>query len=111
MHGTEYIISFGIGGVICTTALAVVYAGALVSLGHPLPRPHVRSVALPGLLSGVLWSGGNYCSIRATELLGLSVAWPLVQAQLVISSAWGLCYYSEVQGARWLNVTLAGVRL
>jgi hypothetical protein len=44
--------------------------------------------ARPALLTGLLWSAGNVCSIFATEYLGMALGWPLVQCQLVVSNLW-----------------------
>ncbi len=56
----------------------------------------LQAVAGPSLLTGALWSAGNLCSIWAVQSFGLSVGFPLVQCQLVVSTAWALLYYREV---------------
>lgn len=30
--------------------------------------------------------------------LGMAIGWPLVQCNLIVSSAWGVFYYKEVEG-------------
>ena len=84
LKGTEYLVSFGVGSALCTVWVACGYALALRGLGRPLPPLHLGTAAGPGLLTGLMWSGGNYCSIRCTEILGLAAGWPLVQAQLLV---------------------------
>ena len=60
----------------------------------------------PSLLTGLLWSGGNFCSIYATQLLDLTVAWPLVQCQLLVSTAWRIFYYHEVTGRKRIAMVI-----
>ncbi len=40
--------------------------------------------------------------------LGLALAWPACQAQLLVSTAWGALYYGEVRGRRAFAGLLAG---
>lgn len=68
----------------------------------------VQAVAGPALLTGLLWSIGNVCSIYAVQLLGLSVGFPLVQCQLVVSTAWALLYYKEAPTSAASTATFAG---
>jgi len=60
----------------------------------------LRAVGPPALLAGLLWSVGNFAGTLATEQLGYALAWPLVQCQLLVSSAWGVAYYKEQRGMR-----------
>ncbi len=48
----------------------------------------------------------SLCSIYATQLMDLTIAWPLVQCQLLISTAWGIFYYREVQGRRTIAMVI-----
>jgi Transmembrane family, TMEM144 of transporters len=66
---------------------------------RPVPSFQVRLAAGPALSTGLMWSLGNFFSIYATEFLGMAIAFPLVQCNLVVSSLWGILYYREVQGA------------
>jgi len=96
LDAVEYVLSFGIGSAGIT---ALVLALWLLLGEHRKPLgPSWRIALKPSLLTGLLWSGGNFCSIYATQLLDLTVAWPLVQCQLLVSTAWGIFYYHEVQG-------------
>ncbi|KAK3236895.1 hypothetical protein CYMTET_52990, partial [Cymbomonas tetramitiformis] len=62
--------------------------------------------AKPALLTGLLWSGGNFSSIYATQYLGMALGWPLVQCQLIVSTLWGVFYYEEITGSRSIVVLL-----
>lgn len=92
----EYFVSFGIAAMLLT-ALLVAAANLVWWLqGKPLARWHFWVVAPPGLLTGCLWTAGYVASILATEALGMAVAYPAIQAQLVVSSLWGILYYREL---------------
>ena len=52
------------------------------------------------MLAGLLWSAGNFAGTLAAAQLGIALAWPLVQCQLLVSTAWGLLYYREQRDAR-----------
>ncbi len=67
---------------------ACVYASALTLLKRPIPSMQCKVAAGPAILTGALWSLGNFLSIYAVEYLGLSLGWPIVQCQLIISSLW-----------------------
>ena len=108
LKGTEYLVSFGVGSALCTVCVACGYALALRGLGRPLPPLHLETAAGPGLLTGLMWSGGNLCSIRCTEILGLAAGWPLVQAQLLVSTAWGVLWFAEVRETKCVALTFGG---
>ena len=109
VKGAEYLVSFGIGALVLTALMASAYAALLrFGLGRPLPNPHVAIAAKPALATGILWSAGNACSIFAAERLGLSVGWPLVQCQLLVSVCWGIFYYREVTSTASIGLILGG---
>lgn len=102
--GIEYVVPFSAASLLVTLVACGLYYGLLTGQ-HP--SLHVRAVAGPALLTGVLWSLGNLCSIWAVQHLGLSVGFPLVQCQLIVSTAWAVLYYREVPaGSRslWMFV-------
>ena len=49
--------------------------------------------------------------ILATERLGLALAWPLIQCQLLVSTAWGALYYGEQRGPRQIGGVAAATAL
>lgn len=98
--GVEYIISFGVGAITVTLSVLAIHCAILVSRGKPLPLFHFSVVAGPALLTGLFWSAGNFCSIYATMYLGMSLGWPLVQCQLIVSALWAVFYYKEVTDRR-----------
>ena len=100
--GLEYLFSFGVGSAIATVVLVVlynVYRRQIKRDFSPL-NFHFETCAKPALLTGLLWSAGNACSIVAISKLGVAIGWPLVQCQLVVSTTWGVWYYREVRGRK-----------
>jgi len=81
-----------------------------------LPSWHVRQLGIPGLMAGLFYSVGNFCSILAVAYLGQGVGFSVCQAQLLISGLWGVFYFHEIQGrevvTKWFIsacVTVAGI--
>eukprot|EP00899_Mesostigma_viride_P017118 jgi/Mesvir1/25407/Mv01441-RA.1 len=116
VKGVEYLVSFGVGAFVVTAVLLLAYFTGLRMMGRPVPDFQFRVAAKPALTTGLLWSVGNFCSIYATQYLGMAVGWPLVQCQLLVSGLWGIFYYEEVTGSRAIAlfflsalVVLAGV--
>jgi glucose uptake protein GlcU len=100
--GLEYLFSFGVGSALATVVLVFLYNLYRRQINRdfsPL-NFHFETCAKPALLTGVLWSAGNACSIVAISRLGVAVGWPLVQCQLVVSTSWGVWYYREVRGRK-----------
>lgn len=100
--GLEYLFSFGVGSAVATVVLVFLYNIYRRQINRdfsPL-NFHFETCAKPALLTGVLWSAGNACSIVAISRLGVAVGWPLVQCQLVVSTSWGVWYYREVRGRK-----------
>ncbi|CAK0748964.1 hypothetical protein CVIRNUC_001874 [Coccomyxa viridis] len=104
VKGIVYILSFGIGVAIVTSGAAVVFFGLLAAFGRRLPRMQFRKASGPACLTGLLWSIGNFLSIYAVQYCGISLGWPLVQCQLVVSSTWALLYYKEMPG--WISILI-----
>ncbi|CAM6119786.1 unnamed protein product [Calypogeia fissa] len=94
--GVEYIISFGVGAIIMTGCVLAIHSAILFSHGKPLPQFHFSVAAFPALMTGLFWSAGNFCSTYATMYLGMSLGWPLVQCQLIISALWAAFYFKDV---------------
>jgi len=84
-----------------------VYAIVRKLLRRPVPSLQIRVASGPALLTGLLWSAGNFLSIYAVQYLGLALGWPLVQCQLIVSSLWAIFYYREIQG--WITIVIFAV--
>jgi glucose uptake protein GlcU len=91
-QGINYMISFGIGVLAVTPALALVY----FLLKREIPVFHLRVALVPGLLAGFVWNLGNFCSIYATLYLGLTIGFPLTQVALLVAGLYGIFFFKEI---------------
>ena len=92
--------SFGVG--VMTTAVLVVsvWLAALRARGETSPPFHLRATLWAGLCSGLTWNLGNLCSILAinTFAIPFGVAYPLLQASLVVGGLLGIFVFKEIVG-------------
>ena len=96
----RYYFSFAAGSMVVITAVWVflfayrlVEKGSVVGAVRALPRWHVKELWLPGVLSGVLFSIGEFASIIAVAYLGQGVGNTFVQCKILVAGLWGLLYY------------------
>jgi glucose uptake protein GlcU len=90
--GVVYVGSFGVGVLLVTPILFVVYFG----VQRRLPEFKWRAALLPGSIAGVLWNIGNIASIFATLGLGLTIGFPLTQLALLVGSLIGIIVFDEM---------------
>ena len=59
---------------------------ALVYVSSQPYSLYVKSAALPGIISGVIWNGGNALSILATRnpAVGLAIAYPSKPTEVLV---------------------------
>eukprot|EP01114_Cavostelium_apophysatum_P020785 TRINITY_DN7058_c0_g1_i1.p1 TRINITY_DN7058_c0_g1~~TRINITY_DN7058_c0_g1_i1.p1 ORF type:complete len:338 (-),score=36.71 TRINITY_DN7058_c0_g1_i1:250-1263(-) len=95
-HAINFVVSFGIGVMCVTPVIAFIY----FLVQRRRPNFQVKVVMLPGLCAGVFWFVGYFCSIYASNYLGLTIGYPLTQLALVVSGLWGLLVFKELKGAR-----------
>jgi len=107
VRGLGYVISFAIGTAIVTTFYWVLLfsyhthqTGSLTSGYTALPSMHIRTLLLPGVISGTTWSIGNIGNILSVTYLGESVGMSVVQCQMVVSGLWGILWFGEIKGLR-----------
>jgi len=98
--GMIYVVSFGIGVICVTPVVGTLYFLAM----RKMPVWKVKETMIPGLITGLIWNIGNFCSIIATIHLGLTVGFPLTQLALVVSGLWGLLVFKELKGAITITV-------
>ena len=116
--GPMYVISFACGSMLVTIALwaiRFVYElyrldGAVLKAFHALPPLYIRQMWIPGSLSGILWSAGNFMCIIAVTFLGQGVGYSFTQASMLISGLWGIFYFNEI-GQDMINRWLASAVL
>mmetsp|Transcript_9155 Transcript_9155/g.10053 ORF Transcript_9155/g.10053 Transcript_9155/m.10053 type:complete len:470 (+) Transcript_9155:241-1650(+) len=104
-HGLEYIISFATGAMIVTISFWCLRLGvnaheqkSLKKGWMALPSMHLRTLFVPGVLSGTLWSIGNIGQIMSVTFLGESIGMSIVQSSMIISGVLGIMWYREVKG-------------
>lgn len=114
VHGVHFVFSFGVGAMVANVVLLASYV-AWIKLwgdGRAVPSPEFRVMALPGFISGTLWSMGNFCALYAVSTLGQAVGYSLVQCSVVVSGLWGVLYYRELTGLSvlywWLSCAVCG---
>jgi drug/metabolite transporter (DMT)-like permease len=56
-----------------------------------------------GVLAGCLWAVGNTLSILGVRDIGLSIAFPLWNANSLIGILWGILFFKELHRAGWLR--------
>lgn len=94
-NGIIYLLSFGIGVMIVTPVIFVLY----FLLQWRMPVFHFKVALLPGLATGLIWSIGNAGSTYATlSPLGLTVGFPLTQCALLVAGIWGMTLFREIKG-------------
>eukprot|EP00566_Odontella_aurita_P000594 CAMPEP_0113531744 /NCGR_PEP_ID=MMETSP0015_2-20120614/3664_1 /TAXON_ID=2838 /ORGANISM="Odontella" /LENGTH=373 /DNA_ID=CAMNT_0000430609 /DNA_START=543 /DNA_END=1664 /DNA_ORIENTATION=+ /assembly_acc=CAM_ASM_000160 len=122
--GVGYTISFAIGAALVTVFMWLlrylyhVYQtrGSFRKAYGALPSFHLREMWWSGLISGSLYSLGNFGSIMAVTYLGQGVGYSFTQLAMLVSGLWGIFYFKEIQGAdmiiRWIlaaSVTITGI--
>jgi len=99
LQGTHFVISFATGALIANTLLMVSYILlAKLTWGRALPSPHFRVMALPGFLSGTLWSVGNFLSMYCIRTIGFAIGGTLIQCNVIVAGLWGIFFYREITG-------------
>lgn len=104
--GIDFAISFAIGSLIVSAAMWLFYVIGLSICRRPIPCWHVKVMFWPGFLAGTLWTAGNICSIYAVRVLGQAIGYSCVQASVLISGAWGILWFRELE-ARAATVWLS----
>jgi len=98
--GINFLVSFGIGVIVITPIIAVIYFIAL----RKVPVWDFQNLLLPGLSAGVIWNIGNWASIYATNILGYTVGFPLAQCALLMAAFWGIILFKEITGTKRIGV-------
>lgn len=119
--GPSYVISFACGSVIVTVWIWVMrFLFELHRLDcsaskayHALPSFYFQQMWLPGALSGLLYSSGNFMCIISVTYLGQGVGYSFTQTSMLISGLWGIFFFKEIEGRerilKWLFSALIAV--
>jgi len=95
--GIVYVFSFGVGAAVVNVLIVLAYFAFLYIKKEQIPSFQLRVMAIPGSISGILWSTANYMAIYAVLLLGLSLETPGAHASIIVSGLWGIFYYQEIR--------------
>lgn len=93
----SFLPSLAAGIALAHPILFMMYWGQSMMQGEK-PKFHVSAVATPAFLTGAFWGMGNFAAMFASTYLGQVVGFPLTQCCLVVSGAWGVAYFKEIQG-------------
>src|SRR5262252_5698967 len=75
-------------------------------LGTAGTFPDIRKVphlTVGGVMAGCLWAVGNTLTVVAVRDIGLSIAFPLWNANSLIAIIWGTLLFRELHRAGWLR--------
>jgi glucose uptake protein GlcU len=80
-RGLAFLPSFGIGAMIASPLLTVIWFNFVEKAFPPL---HLSTLPV-GLFSGLLWNISNICAVIAIPMLGYAVAYPILQCALFVA--------------------------
>ena len=106
LTGAAYLISYASGSMmVCIAIWMGLFLYHLIDKHYclkdaleALPKWHVQELGIPGMLAGLFYSFGNFCSILAVSYLGQGVGFSFCQGQLLVSGLWGIFYFKEIRG-------------
>lgn len=99
-QGLAVLPSFGIG---CVILAPIVLLGNNLWTKQ-LPPFNLQNALIPGLFSGLLWNISNLLSLIAIPSIGYGVAYPLLQAAVLVSGLWGISVFKEITDRRTIVV-------
>lgn len=115
-HGIHFQLSFAYGaGMANLTLFLFYYILCKTYWKCNFPAFHFRVMALPGFVSGSLWSAGNFCSLYVVTALGQGFGNSMIQSSVIVAGLWGILWYQEVTGrpilywCLWCAVCVAGI--
>ena len=95
-RGLAYAAPFGIGIISVTPLFAFIY---FAFIKRDIPRKIDWTLSWwRGMLSGIGWNIGNIASMVGSNALGMTIAFPLAQCEMVIAGIWGLLLFRELKG-------------
>lgn len=105
LSGLAFLPSFGLGGVIASTIITVAYY-TFVKKMNPFTDGNTFTTGglFWGMLSGIIWNGGNICSIFAITGIGYATAYPILQCALFFGGLWGIFVFREVTDKQDITV-------
>src|SRR2546421_3342793 len=90
-----------VGAFLARWSLPALRRGATAIGADVRQAPHLVVWAI---LAGCLWAVANTLTIYAIKDIGLSVAFPLWNANSLLGILWGAVFFNELRGAGWSRV-------
>lgn len=84
------------GMVIGHALIALLLSALLFACNSQEFRPAVKACARAGLSNGFFWSAGNFCSIHASQYLGVGLGFPLTQTSCGVASVLAIAILGEM---------------
>jgi glucose uptake protein GlcU len=103
-EGLVFLPSFGIGAMVLSPLIYHLYS---VRTGE-MPPLHIKQALATGLVSGVTWNAGNFCSMLAIPAISYGVAYPIMQCALLVSGLWGIYAFHEITEHRTIATFWVG---
>uniref|UniRef100_A0A7S4HQX4 Uncharacterized protein n=1 Tax=Odontella aurita TaxID=265563 RepID=A0A7S4HQX4_9STRA len=124
-QGLGFVFSFAVGALVVNALLWVFrylylyrISGSATTAYQSLPCFHLSVMAVPGGLSGFLWSIGNMASMISVSHLGEGVGYSMTQSAMLVSGLWAIFYLGEISSGAairgWLAsacLTISGILL
>jgi len=104
LSGLDYVFSFGVGSFLVNLIILFIYWSIqnYYFRNVVITWKDLKIITIPALTAGMLWSGGNICSIFAVLNLGQAVGYSSCQANVLVGGLWGIFYFHEVHGVNIL---------
>ena len=99
---SPFVISFMmvLGAFVSRWSLPALILGTAGTLSDIRKVPHL---IVWGVMAGCLWAVGNTLTVFAVRDIGLSIAFPLWNANSLIAIIWGTLLFKELHRAGWLR--------
>lgn len=92
-----FISFYGIGIFLLSNIINIIFIIIYFLINRKFPNYYFKKIFLKLFSSGIIWNIGFVCSVFATNILGLSIAFPLSQLSLIINGFWGIVIFKEIK--------------
>jgi glucose uptake protein GlcU len=88
---------FGIGVLFFTILINIIYLSINYIKHKKIIEYYFKEIFLQIFSAGVIWNIGFICTIYSTNILGLSISFPLSQLSLIVNGFWGIVIFKEIK--------------
>jgi glucose uptake protein GlcU len=119
MSAAGYVVPYACGSFIVNTLMWIFLFlyhtyhshGQMRAAWQLMPSWHLKTLWLPGIQAGLLYSIGNGASIVAVSHLGQATGFAACQMQLLVSGLWGVLWFQEIKGVSAISKWFASACL